>query len=134
MSETKAELEQRVADLERENAELKEQATTAEDGLSLLETNRRRQRPERPTDKDGNAQLSEGERQALAAEGTVVSPFNGQLLNALDEGVEPESPRARRAAERAHQRAQEVTDPNAWPVSGAPPAAGGDTDPLHDEN
>jgi hypothetical protein len=136
MSETKAELEERVALLEQEKAELQEKVDqlehTAEEGLSLTETRNRRQRPVRPTGPDGQPQLTEGERQALESEGVTVSPFTGEQLNALDEGVTPANPRARRAAERAHQRPQEVTDPNAWPVAGPPPAEGGDTDPLHD--
>jgi hypothetical protein len=132
MSETKAELEQRVAKLERENAELKA-AAEQDAGTDLAGTARKRQRPMRPVDGDGNAVLSEGERQALEAEGVTVSPFTGETINALDEGVEPASPRALRAAERA-QLATERVDPNAWPLAGPPPAEGGNTDLGRTEN
>ena len=63
-------------------------------------------RPKRPTGEDGKPILSAGELDDLRNAGVTTSPFTGEALNAIDEGVEPANPDARRAAERAHRAAQ----------------------------
>lgn len=125
---TKDELEAENAQL---RAELEELRAAGE--RDVTGTGRRAPAPTRPTDDEGNTQLTEGERQDLVANGVTVSPFTGETLNALDEldadAIEAMQPEARRRAERQQKRATEVTG-NEWPVSGPPPAAGGDTDPT----
>lgn len=95
---TKDEIEAENAALRARVAELEGERDATGTGVDPA----RRQRPARPTDPDGNVVLSEGERQALAEHGVTVSPFDGSELNALDEGVEPATPEARRRAEKAH--------------------------------
>jgi hypothetical protein len=122
-------------ELEQENAELRERVAALEDeksagwdhtadALSAGGT-RRDGRALVPTDDDGNRVLSEGERQELESRGVATSPFDGKPLNALDEGVEPINPDARRRAERDRTERREDA-PADWPLSGPPPAAGGD--------
>lgn len=84
-------------ELERENAELRDRVAQLEQDQPAAA---RAPRPARPADESGKPILSAGEAQDLAANGVTVSPFNGQTLNALDEGVEPANPTARRRAER----------------------------------
>jgi hypothetical protein len=110
-------------ELEQENATLRERVAELEAGeRDVTGTGARRPAPARP-----EYGLSEGERQGLAESGVVVSPFTGEQLNAIDEDVEPATPEARRRAERARKPVESVPD-NAWPISGPPPAEGGDTD------
>lgn len=124
MAPTKDELEQRVAELEQRNAEL-EAAAAAPAGTA---GNTDARTPSRPTDDNGKPILSAGEAFDLEQNGTAVSPFTGETLNALDEGVEPATPQARRRAED-HQRTRTEVVPNEWPIAGPPPAEGGDSDP-----
>lgn len=121
MSETKADLERRVAELEAENGELR---AAAERDVTSAGGTRESGRAHPPTDGDGNRVLSEGERQELEARGVATSPFDGKPLNALDEGVEVASPEARRRAERDRTTRRESA-PADWPLSGPPPAEGG---------
>jgi hypothetical protein len=119
-------------ELENENAALREQLAAAEECAAAAEvrdvtgTGSRRPAPQRP-----DYGLSEGERQSLLESGVATSPFTGEQLNALDEDVPTEglTPEARRRAERARTVVAERVPDNAWPISGAPPAEGGDTDP-----
>lgn len=117
-------------ELEQENAELRARVAELEAGAEreITGTGTTRPRPQRPTDDDGNPVLSEGERQELAARGVATSPFDGSTLNALDEGVEVTDPEARRRAERARTEHPAESSPNDWPLSGPPPAGGGDVD------
>jgi hypothetical protein len=121
---TKEELENENAELRGRVAELEDQAAAAAE-RDVTGTGSRRPAPERP-----DYGLSEGERQALLENGVATSPFTGEQLNALDEDVDATalSPEARRRAERARTTAAERV-PNEWPISGAPPAEGGDTNP-----
>lgn len=70
--------------------------------------------------------LSAGEVADLQANGVTTSPFTGKQLNALDEGVEPSTPQARRNAERARRQRESVPAGGA-PLAGPPPAEGGPT-------
>lgn len=83
---TKDELQQRVDELEAENAALRARA----DGDDRPVVN---YRPSRPF-------LSEGERQDLEQYGVTNSPFTGEQITATGEGVEPRTATARRADER----------------------------------
>jgi hypothetical protein len=78
-------------ELERENAELRDRVAELEAGRPAAP-----RRPERP-----DFGLSAGEADDLKVRGVTTSPFNGEVLNALDEGIEPATPEARRAAEKA---------------------------------
>lgn len=60
--------------------------------------------PKRPEGPDGKPILSAGERDDLVNAGVTTSPFTGEALDAITEGVEPGNPDARRAAERAHAK------------------------------
>lgn len=120
---TKEELERELAAANDRIAELEEQAAAPRD---VTGTGSTRPAPARP-----DYGLSEGERQELEARGVATSPFTGETLNALDEeGVDTAAlaPEARRRAERARTVVAERV-PNEWPISGAPPAQGGPTDP-----
>jgi hypothetical protein len=121
---TKDELEQENADL---RAEL-EQAQADLDRLAAAAPAAAAPAPRYPTNADGSRQLSSGELNDLQTTGITVSPFDGATLNALDEGVEPGNPEARRRAELEQARPDRV-DPNEWPIAGPPPAEGGDSDP-----
>lgn len=122
-------------ELEAENAELRAELEELRNPVErdVTGTGRTAAAPARPVGPDGAVQLTEGERQDLVANGVTTSPFTGETLNALDEldedAVAALEPTARRRAERQKARATEVTG-NEWPVSGPPPAAGGDTDPT----
>lgn len=98
---TKDELEQENADLRARVAELEEQGAAAAAPGTMHNT--APPRPQRP------GYLSAGERADLEAAGVTTSPFDGSELNALDEGVEPGNPEARRNAERAQERARKRT-------------------------
>jgi hypothetical protein len=121
---TKDELEAENTELRERVAELEEQAAAGAE-RDVTGTGARRPAPQRP-----DYGLSEGERQSLLEHGTATSPFTGETLNALDEDVPTEglTPEARRRAERARTVVAERV-PNDWPISGAPPAEGGETDP-----
>lgn len=138
MAPTKEELEGQVAELEQRAADAEQRAAAAEQRAEELEaaaadpgrtgvTSTSRPAPQRPTDDAGNVILSEGERQALEARGVTTSPFTGETLNALDEGVDVQTPEARRRAERAQQLTERVPAGD-WPLSGPPPAEGGRVD------
>jgi hypothetical protein len=82
-------------ELEAENAELKaeiERLQSANIATPGAATRKRLPRPE---------QLSAGEVDDLKNAGVTVSPFDGRLLNALDEGIEPANPAALAAAKKA---------------------------------
>lgn len=89
-------------ELEQENADLRARVAELEQGAAAPGTmhNTEPPRPQRPD------YLSAGEKADLEAAGVTTSPFNGEELNALDEGVEPSTPEARRNAERAQERAR----------------------------
>ena len=106
---TKDELEQRLADITAERDELREQL-----GSGHVSTGTARRTPQRPTDDAGNVILSAGEKSDLQMHGVTISPFTGETLNAIDEGVETLNPEATRRAQREHDRAAETFD-------GAPP-------------
>lgn len=96
-------------ELEAENARLRERVAELEAAAPPAAGQPRR--PERP-----DFGLSAGEADDLRVRGVTVSPFNGEELNALDEGIEPATPEARRNAERAQQRKRDrlaLTDPAA---------------------
>jgi hypothetical protein len=122
---TKEELENENGELRARVRELEEQQAAAGE-RDVTGTGTRRPAPERP-----DYGLSEGERQSLLESGVATSPFTGEQLNALDEDVPVEglTPEARRRAERARTTVAERV-PNEWPISGAPPAEGGDTNPA----
>lgn len=62
--------------------------------------------PRAPVDDEGRRILSAGEMDDLRNAGVTTSPFDGKELNALDEGVEPANPDARRAAAAGQRRAR----------------------------
>ena len=95
-------------ELEKENAELRDRVAELEAAHPAAGQPRR---PERP-----DFGLSAGEADDLKVRGVTVSPFNGEELNALDEGIEPATPEARRNAEKAQERKRArlaMTDPAA---------------------
>jgi hypothetical protein len=81
-------------ELEAENAELREQLAAARAEADVSRETSAPKRPERPQ------QLSAGEADDLAQFGVCISPFDGATLNALDYGIEPANPEAKRTAER----------------------------------
>jgi hypothetical protein len=83
-------------ELEAENAELRKRLEDLERSAPAgTAANTEPPAPERP------GFLSAGEADDLRNNGVTTSPFNGELLNALDEGIEPGNPDALKAAERA---------------------------------
>lgn len=92
---TKDELQQRVDELEAENAKLREQGAAAPAVVNY--------KPTRPF-------LSEGERQDLQQYGVTNSPFTGEQITASGEGVEPKTATARRADERAADTRRDRAD------------------------
>jgi hypothetical protein len=92
---TKDELEQENQQLRDRVHELEGQGNAAAPGTMH---NTEPPRPKRP------GYLSAGERDDLVNAGVTTSPFNGEEINALDEGVEPGNPEARLNAERAQER------------------------------
>lgn len=125
---TKDELEARVAELEEQNAELRDQVGTG--NVSTGITGRRR--PQRPTDDDGNVILSAGEKSDLEIHGVTISPFTGETLDAITEGVEPLNPEAKRRAQRQHDRPNETVD-GAVPRNPAEERAGRGNPPAPDQ-
>lgn len=93
---TKDELEQ---ELDRANARIAELEQGAEDAPPGTAANPIPPEPKRP-----DFGLSAGELDDLRNAGVTTSPFTGEVLNALDEGVEPANPEARRNAEREQKR------------------------------
>lgn len=89
---TKEELEQQNAELRARVDELEAARPAAPAGPRV---------PQRP-----DFGLSAGEADDLAVRGVTMSPFNGEELNALDEGIEPSTDEARRNAEAARKRKQ----------------------------
>lgn len=75
------------AALEAENERLRGELAAARAGAGAASP--ARVQLGRPTDRDGNPVLSEGERQALLTEGVVNSPFDGRPVLASDHGIEP---------------------------------------------
>lgn len=119
---TKDELEAELADARSRIAELEDQAaTTAEPGTAENTASPKPQRPD---------YLSAGEKADLEVNGVATSPFTGERLNAIDEGVETLNPTATKRAQQARAVVTERV-PNEWPAAGAPPAEGGDSDPDH---
>lgn len=108
-------------ELQAENDELREriaeiEATNGEQAGAVVAP-----KPSRPS-----FGLSAGEAADLEASGATTSPFTGQPLNAIDEGIEPATPRALRNAEQAKRRTEALPAVPA-PLSGPPPAEGGPT-------
>lgn len=121
---TKDELEQELAEARERIAELEDQAAAAGDPAGTA-GNTDSPVPTRPD------YLSAGEKADLEENGVATSPFDGSRLNAITEGVEVKNPTAQRRAERDLEQHPVEVAPNEWPISGAPPAEGGDTDPEH---
>lgn len=112
-------------ELEHENAELRERVEQLESGAAGSASpgtahNTVPPRPERPKGADGKPVLSAGELDDLRNAGVTTSPFTGEELNALDEGVETTNPDAKRAAERARDRKRDRARNDR--VAGDPPA------------
>lgn len=104
-------------ELERENAELRDRVAELESAPAAPVVTER-PRPRRPEREDGTPILSAGELDDLRNNGVTTSPFTGEALNALDEGVEPANPDARRNAEQAQAAARKraaVVEPAAVP-------------------
>lgn len=104
-------------ELEQENAELRAEVQRLSKGGNIATTGGVRPKPARPVDADGDPVLSAGEHADLEMHGVTISPFTGETLNALDEGVTPGNPEARRRAEEeraARQRREDTLgDPRA---------------------
>lgn len=92
-------------ELERENADLRDQLAAAGPAAAA------RRVPGHPVDTSGNRVLSAGEVDDLVNAGVTRSPFDGKLLNAFDEGIEPGNADARRRAELAQQGKEPGTAP-----------------------
>ena len=86
-------------ELEDENARLREELEDARSGHAAAP-----RRPARPVGADGKPQLSAGEHFDLEQNGATVSPFTGEVLNAIDEGVTPLTAEAKKRAEDAHHK------------------------------
>lgn len=93
-------------ELERENATLRDRVAELEASAPTAPTVTPRPGPRRPQREDGTPILSAGELDDLRNAGVTTSPFSGETLNALDEGVEPANPDARRNAEQAQAAAR----------------------------
>lgn len=93
MSMTKAELEERVAELEAENATLRAhlEETTAAAEAPATET-------ARPEPQEPSFGLSEGMRADLEAHGRTVSPFTGKTLVGTPDDYREEGAEAPEAA------------------------------------
>lgn len=87
-------------ELEQENEQLRARVAELEKGAAAPGTmhNTTPPAPKRP------GYLSAGEADDLRNAGVTTCPFNGEELNALDEGIEPGNPEARRNAEAAQKR------------------------------
>lgn len=91
--------------------ELEQELAAARDRIAALEAGAPAApaappRPQRPTDADGKPVLSSGELDDLRNAGVTTSPFNGEALDAITEGVEPANPAALAAAKKAHAAKQ----------------------------
>jgi len=100
------------AELEAENAELRDRVAELEAGRPAAGEPRRPQRPD--------FGLSAGEADDLKVRGVTTSPFNGEVLNAIDEGIEPAT---KRAAEKAHREKHAGDEPAAGDAGDEPAAA-----------
>lgn len=109
LEQENAQLRERVAELEATNGEQLEPGTANP--------------PREPQQPDFG--LSAGEVDDLRNAGVTTSPFTGKVLNALDEGIEPATPQARKRAERERAERGSRTNRPA-PNGGPPPAEGGD--------
>jgi hypothetical protein len=87
---TKEQLEEENAALRAENEELR----AGKDAAAIPRV------PQRLTNEAGDTILSAGEANDLEQFGVTRSPFTGETLNALDEGITPGNPDAKRAAEK----------------------------------
>lgn len=119
MAPTKDELEQRVVELEQENAKLRDAAAASGDGHIATGLAGAR-KPERPKDDQGNPILSAGEKTDLEQHGVTISPFTGETLDAITEGVETLNPDAHRRAVDAQKKRRAAERRDDTP----PPAAG----------
>lgn len=81
-------------ELEQENARLRDRVAELEEGRAAGP-----RPPQRP-----DFGLSAGEADDLRVHGVTTSPFNGEELNAYDEGIEPGNPEAVRNADKARAR------------------------------
>jgi hypothetical protein len=101
-------------ELEQENEELRARVAELEDAAPAVAGSR--PKPQRPD------YLSAGEAADLAQTGVTISPFNGEEINALDEGVEPASPEAAKRAREAQTRARARAAERPSERTGPPPA------------
>lgn len=91
-------------ELEAENAQLRDRVAeleAASAGGATTETTGRPQ-PKRPD------YLSAGEAADLEANGVTVSPFTGETLTATNEGIEPQTPEARKRDREATERLERI--------------------------
>lgn len=109
-------------ELEAENEQLREElaAVRAGAGGGNIGTGRDRPKPKRPAGDDGKPILSAGEKNDLEQHGVCISPFTGETLNALDEGVTPLTAEglARAKKERAERKFSEKASGAATPAEG----------------
>jgi hypothetical protein len=99
--------------------ELEAELAAANERIAELEATNAEQLPAAPRPPaQPDFGLSAGEVSDLENAGVTTSPFTGKQLNALDEGIEPSNPEARRNAERA--RAARLGEK--LPDRAAPPA------------
>lgn len=108
---TKEQLEQENADLRAELEAARAGDTPPGTAANLAPPN-----PVRP-----DFGLSAGEAADLESNGVTTSPFNGEELNAIDQGITPGNPAARRNAEAAQKR-KHARDAAAAPAPAADPA------------
>jgi hypothetical protein len=113
-------------ELEQENAELRaqlEEAQAAAAAAAESPAGDQPRRPQRPTNDDGDVILSAGEKNDLEQRGVTISPFTGESLNAIDEGVETLTKEAGRRAKEAHEkRVERDRRPAVAEPVGPPPA------------
>lgn len=105
-------------ELEAENAELKDRIAALEAAEPAAPEPGTANPPREPKQPDFG--LSAGEVDDLRNSGVTTSPFTGKVLNALDEGIEPATPEARKNAERERR---DRKDHGPKPVSTADVAA-----------
>lgn len=84
-------------ELEQENQRLRDRVHELESAAPALAGEP--PKPQRP-----DFGLSAGEADDLRVRGVTTSPFNGEELNALDEGIEPATEEAKRNAQKAQDR------------------------------